>query len=193
MRGELTSKVSARIGVPARDFAALLKLPTRNVTPDLQQTRIAPAPAPRHDVAMLCMLALRDAEARDALLDENWREVLAQTPDAELLVRILEADLRPDDAASVNAFMAGLAAEDEARISSWLLQKLPPNPGAVAKDWWAGLQQATVRRQLQIAEGRMRLPQLTAGEMTQLQKQVVDLKTQLVELSAVSPARVLDN
>jgi hypothetical protein len=39
----------------------------------------------------------------------------------------------------------------------------------------------------------MRIPQLSAGEMTGLQKQVVDLKMQLAELSAVSPARVLDN
>jgi hypothetical protein len=49
-----------------------------------------------------------------------------------------------------------------------------------------------VRRQLQIAEGRMRIPQLTAGEMTTLQKQVVDLKNQLDELSALFSARVLD-
>ena len=67
-------------------------------------------PAPRHDVAMLCLLALRDDEAREFLLNESWREVLAQTPDAEMLVRILESDLRPEDAASINVFMASLPA-----------------------------------------------------------------------------------
>jgi hypothetical protein len=35
---------------------------------------------------------------------------------------------------------------------------MPPNAAAVARDWWAGLQQAAVRRQLQIAEGRMKIP-----------------------------------
>jgi DNA primase len=193
MRSEVASKVTARIGVTARDFETLLKKPVRNFAPDLQPVQTAAVLEPRHDVAMLCLLALRDAEARAALLVEDWRQVLSQTPDAEMLLRILESDLRPDDAASINAFMATLSPGEEALVSAWLLQRLPPNPVAVARDWWAGLQQAAVRRQLQLAEGRMRIPQLSAGEMTQLQKQVIDLKMQLAELSAVSSARVLDN
>ena len=48
-------------------------------------------------------------------------------------------------------------------------------------------------RQLQIAEGRMKLPRLTTGEAVNLQKQILDLTEQLRELSAFSPARVLDN
>ncbi|MEO5720211.1 MAG: DNA primase [Chthoniobacterales bacterium] len=195
MRAEVANRVTARIGVAARDFDALLKRPTRSYSSDDREApATAPAaPAPRHDVAMLCLLALRDADARNALLNEEWREVLAHTPDAEMLLRILEGDLRPDDPASVNGFMSGLAPGEEALVSSWLLQKMPANAEAVARGWWAGLQQAVVRRQLQIAEGRMRIPQLSAGEMTRLQKQVIDLKMQLDELSAVSPARVLDN
>ena len=193
MRSEVASKVTARIGVTARDFEALLKKPVRTFTPDLQRVRTAAVPEPRHDVAMLCLLALREADARASLLAEDWRQVLSQTPDAEMLLRILESDLRPDDAASINAFMASLSPGEEALVSSWLLQRVPPNPVAVARDWWAGLQQAAVRRQLQLAEGRMRIPQLSAGEMTQLQKQVIDLKMQLDELSALSSARVLDD
>ncbi len=194
MRAEVANRVTARIGVAARDFDALLKRPaSRSYATETRETPAAPAPPPRHDVAMLCLLALRDAEARAALLSEKWREVLAQTPDAEMLLRILESDLRPDDPASVNRFMSGLASAEEALVSSWLLQRVPPNAAAVARDWWTGLEQAVVRRQLQIAEGRLRIPQLSAGEMTRLQKQVVDLKMQLAELSAVSPARVLDN
>jgi len=38
----------------------------------------------------------------------------------------------------------------------------------------------------------MQIQQLSAIEMTSLQKQVVDLKAQLHELSAFSPPRVLD-
>jgi hypothetical protein len=109
-----------------------------------------------------------------------------------MLRRILEAEIAPDDAASVNAFMASLRPEEEALVSSWLLQRLPPNAAAVARDWWAGLQQAGVRRQLQIAEGRMKIPQLSTGEVVTLQKQILDLQKQLHELSAPSPARVLD-
>ena len=119
--------------------------------------------------------------------------MLALTPDAEILGRILESDLRPDDPASINAFMAGLSTGDEALVASWLLQKMPPNALEVAAGWWNGLRQAILRRQLQIAEGRMKLPRLTTGEAVNLQKQIVDLTDQLRELSEFSSARVLDN
>src|SRR3954453_1496904 len=195
MRSEVASKATARIGVTARDFDALLAKPQRERSYPNESNRIAPAPspAPRHDIAILCLLGLRDAEARRLLVSDNWREVLSQTPDSELLVRILQADLRPDDPASLNVFMASLPPGDEALVSGWLLQKVPPNTGTVARDWWNGLKQAALRRQLQIAEGRMKIPQLSAGELTNLQKQVVDLKAQLDQFSASSAARVLNS
>jgi DNA primase len=196
MRSEVATKVATRIGVPTAEFEALLpkssnqRYASSSVAPahPAQQAAIAP----RHEVAMLCLLALRDPAAREFLLEEHWDEVLAQTPDSEMLSRILGADLRADDPASVNAFISTLAPEEEALVAGWLLQRMPPNPATVAREWWTGLKQAAVRRQLQIAEGRMKIPQLSAGEMTKLQKQVVDLTAQLRQLHAFSSARVLD-
>jgi hypothetical protein len=69
---------------------------------------------------------------------------------------------------------------------------MPPNAVEVARGWWAGLRQATLRRQLQIAEGRMKLPRLSPGEELNLQKQILDLQGQIHELSQFSSARVLD-
>jgi hypothetical protein len=89
--------------------------------------------------------------------------------------------------------MASLSPAEEALVSGWLLQKLPPNGLEVAQGWWKGLRQAVLRRQLQIAEGRMKLPRLTTGEAVNLQKQILDLTEQLRDVSAFSPARVLDN
>jgi DNA primase len=192
MRGEVANKVSARIGVARSDFERLLTKPNRDRGSPGDARGETMTPAPRHEVAMLCLLALRHAEAREFLQAQNWREMLAQTPDAEILGRILEADLRPDDPASTNAFMAGLSTGDEALVSSWLLQKMPSNGLEVARGWWNGLRQAALRRQLQIAEGRMKLPRLTAGEAVNLQKQILDLTEQLRELPEFSSARVLD-
>jgi DNA primase len=192
MRGEVANKVSARLGVPRSDFERLLTKPNRDRgSPDDSRGATMTA-APRHEVAVLCLLALRQAEAREFLQAQGWREMLAQTPDAEILGHILEAELRPDDPASINAFMSGLSTGDEALVSSWLLQKMPPNGLEVAKGWWNGLRQAALRRQLQIAEGRMKLPRLTTGEAVNLQKQILDLTEQLRELSEFSSARVLD-
>jgi DNA primase len=194
MRGEVANRASARIGVPRGDFDRLLSKPGRDRFAVEDET--APReiiPPPRHDIAMLCLLALRDDEARQFLLSQDWRAMLALTPESEMLVRVLESDLRPDDPASVNGFMAGLGPGGEALVSGWLLQKMPPNGLAVAQGFWNGLRQAALRRQLQIAEGRMKLPRLTTGEAVALQKQILDLTEQLRELSAFSPARVLDN
>jgi DNA primase len=192
MRGEVANKVSARLGVPPSDFQRLLTKPNRDRVSADDSRGGTMTPAPRHEVGMLCLLALRHAEAREFLQAQSWREMLTQTPDAEILGRILEADLRPDDPASINAFMSGLSTADEALVSSWLLQKMPPNGLEVAKGWWNGLRQAALRRQLQIAEGRMKLPGMTTGEAVNLQKQILDLTEQVRELSKFSSARVLD-
>jgi DNA primase len=193
MRGEVVSKVSARLGVPASDFEKLLSARARDRTPTPERKKSPAAPAPPHDVAMLCLLALRDESARAFLLEQNWREVLAQTPGTDLLVRILESDLRPTDPASLNAFMATLSPEEEGLVSAWLMQKMPPDAMTVIQDWWKGLRQAALRRQLEVAESRMRLPQLSTGEVVNLQKQILDLRQQLHELSQLSSARMADS
>jgi DNA primase len=192
MRSEVANKVSARIGVAPADFERLLTKSSRErISPDNPAGEARTAP-PRHEIAMLCLLALRHAEAREFLQAQGWREMLGQTPDAEILGRILGADLRPDDPASINAFMSGLSTGEEALVSSWLLLRMPSNGLEVAKGWWNGLRQAALRRQLQIAEGRMKLPRLTTGEVVNLQKQILDLQEQLRELPEFSSARVLD-
>jgi DNA primase len=193
MRGEVANRASARIGVPRTDFERLLAKPGRDrFSVDDESPQPERVPTPRHDVAMLCLLALRHEEARQFLLEQDWRQMLSHTPDAQMLGRILESDLRPDDPASLNAFMAVLSPGEEALLSGWLLQKMPPNGLQVVQGFWNGLRQAALRRQLQIAEGRMKLPRLTTGEAVTLQKQILDLTEQLRELSAFSPARVLD-
>jgi len=193
MRGEVVSKVSARLGVAASNFETLLPKQSRDRMAEPQRLPSQTASAPRHDIAILCLLALRDEAARNFLLEQNWREVLAQTPGAELLVRILESELRANEPASLNAFMATLSAEEEGLISSWLLQKMPANAIAVVEGWWKGLQQAALRRQLEVAESRMKLPQLSTGEIVNLQKQILDLRQQLHELSQFSSARASDS
>ena len=103
-----------------------------------------------------------------------------------MLTRILAHDLRPDDPASLNLFMSQLPAEEEGVVSAWLMQKMPANATEVAERWWNGLKQGTLRRQLEVAEARIRLPQLTTGEVVKLQKEIVDLRDQLLQISRLS-------
>jgi DNA primase len=193
MRGEVASKVSARLGVPVQDFQTLFPKQSRSSGIRADESRPATSGTPpRHDVAMLCLLALRDEAARDFLLQQNWQQVLAQVPDAEILVRILESDLRPNAGASLNAFMATLSAQDEGLVSSWLLQKVPPNAGTMVEKWWLGIRQGALRRQLDVAKNRIRLPQLSTGELVNLQKEILDLVKELRELPKLSSASRID-
>jgi DNA primase len=189
MRGEVMNKVSARFGIRAGDFETLVKRGQHN-RPVASVSQVGlPAAAPSHDVAMLCLLALRDEEAHSFLLEQDWRDVLAHVPGADLLIKILEADVRPDDPTSLNLFQTTLTPSEESLVSGWLLQKIPANPAVVVRGWWGGLQQAILRRELEAAESRLRLPSLTTGEIMQLQKQVLDLRNQLRDVLRFSPAR----
>jgi DNA primase len=193
MRGEVASKVSARLGVPVPDFQALFPKQPRSSGIRAEESLASTADTPpRHDVAMLCLLALRDEAARDFLRKQNWQEILAQVPDADILARILESELRPGDAASLNAFMATLSATDEGLVSSWLLQKVPPDAATMVEEWWLGVRQGVLRRQLDVAKNRIRLPQLSTGELLNVQKEILDLLKELRELPKLSSATRID-
>jgi DNA primase len=186
MRGQVVNKMSARLGVPASEFEKLVPQQRRDRAADttirVQESDIVP----RHDLALLCLLALRDEAVRDFLLQQDWRELLQEISGAHLLIRILEAELRPDDPVSLNSFMSKLSAEEEGLVSAWLMQKVPANAVEVAESWWKGLMRGALRRQLEIAETRIRLPQLTTGEIVNLQKEIVDLREQLQQISGLS-------
>ena len=187
MRGEVISKISARLAVSASAFAALVPKQVRKgpseVTTERRQQLVPP-----NDIALLCILALRSEEAHEFLRAQSWREVLSQLPSTYFLERILESEVRPNDSASLSAFLATLEPEEEDIISGWLHLKTPPNSVAVP---WLRLRQAALRRQLDIAKDRMRLPELSTGDVINLQKQILDLQEQLHELS--QPAGTADN
>src|SRR4029077_8740112 len=172
MRGEIISKISARLAVSVSEFAALVPKQIRKArfgvtTEPLERV------VPPNDIALLCILALRSEEAHQFLQSQNWREVLSRVPSTYFLQRILESDVQPNDAASLAAFLSSLEPEEEDIISGWLHLKTPPNSVAIP---WLRLRQAAVLRQLQVAKDRIRLSQLTVGEVTILQKQILDLQ-----------------
>ena len=193
MRGEVVNKASARLGVSPDDFGTLLSIkPRERASSEASESaRAQAAAAPRHDIAMLCLLALRDKAARNFLLAQSWREILEQVPNAEILVRILQSELHPDDPASLSAFMASLSSGEEALVSEWLLQKVPADAETMVEKWWLGIRHAALRRRLTAAQNRIKLPELSTGDIVNLQKQILDLQEQLHELS--QPAGAADH
>ena len=183
LRGAVVNKASARLGVAPADFESLLtkhaRVPGASVSSSTSEIRAAASP--RHDIAMLCLLALRDVDARKFLQAQKWREILEQVPDTDILIRILGSELEPDETASLNAFMATLPPAEERLVSSWLMQKMPAAAETVVEKWWKGICQSVVRRRLETAKNRIKVPGLSAGEVVNLQKQILDLQEQLRE------------
>jgi DNA primase len=195
MRGEVVNKASARLGVSPADFGTLLSTKPRGTASSEapESARAQAAPGPRHDIAMLCLLALRDEAARNFLLAQNWRETLEQVPDAEILIRILQSELHPDDPASLSAFMASLSPAEEALVSAWLLQKVPAAAETMVEKWWLGIRHAMLRRRLAAAQNRIKLPELSTGDIVNLQKQILDLTQELHQLPKLSSATKIDS
>ena len=195
MRGEVVNKASARLGVSPADFGTLLSTRPRGAasseTPEYARTQAARAP--RHEIAMLCLLALRNEPARSFLLAQNWRETLEQVPDAEILIRILQTELDPDDPASLSVFMASLSPAEEAVVSAWLLQRLPADAETMVEKWWLGIRHAVLRRRLAAAQNRIKLPELSTGDIINLQKQILDLTQELHQLPKLSSATKIDS
>ena len=177
MRGEVISKMSARLDVSVSEFAALVPKQARKAAIGLG-IEAPERGVPPNDIALLCILALRSEEAHQFLRSQNWREVLSHLPSTYYLQRILESEVRPNDAASLSAFLASLEPEEEDIISRWLCLKTPPNSVDIP---WLRLRQAAVRRRLEVAKNQIRDPGLTAGEVVNLQKQILDLQEQLHE------------
>jgi len=195
MRGEVVNKASARLGVSPADFGTLLSTRRRGTaSSEAPESAHAQAgPRPRHDIAMLCLLALRDEAARSFLLAQSWRETLEQVPDAEILIRILQSELHPDDPASLSAFMASLSPGEEALVSAWLLQKVPADAETMVEKWWLGIRHAMLRRRLAAAQNRIKLPELSTGDIVNLQKQILDLTQELHQLPKLSSATKIDS
>ncbi|PYI46606.1 MAG: hypothetical protein DMF11_08360, partial [Verrucomicrobia bacterium] len=57
--------------------------------------------------------------------------------------------------------------------------------------WWLGIRHGVLRRRLAAAQNRIKLPELSTGDVVNLQKQILDLQEQLHELS--QPAGAADN
>jgi DNA primase len=185
LRDTVINQVSARLQIPAGDLRSMAKPQRRERRDEAEEPGDAGVPArkPSKTIALLCLLALSDAEARAWLLAQDWRTAAAQDADGDLLAVVLGAEFEPGDANSVNSLLAGLPAETEAALSQALLEQLPPNPAAVAEECWHELERCGLRRRIDAITSRLRSPEVTEDEMLRLQKEVLDLQRRLTDIA----------
>ncbi len=181
MKEDVINKVTARLGISAKDFRAMLNAPRREAEKTTDPK--SPVVKPNTTIRLLCLAALRSKEAREWLLAQSWRELLSNNPEADLLCKVLAGDFQPDETNSVNAFLPGLSSDEGAFLSSLLLDKLPPNALVVAQDCWRDLQRREIKRRQEALSSRLRLPNLPMNEVVALQKEILDLQKHLTDIA----------
>ena len=186
-REAVMTDAATRMATSAQDFRVLVRrVPQRRpegepaAEPERAQlVSLDPAKA------WLALAALRSPEARAWLQAQALDRVLDDgQPDSELLVKILNADIRVEEPASVNAWLATLEPGEESALSSVLEMSVPPEPRIVAEDCWHELERRLLLRKRQAVEARLRVPGLALEEMARLHEQVLGLQRQAAALPA---------
>ena len=198
LREAVVGKVSARLGLSPQDFRALLRKkpsyrpsagqadlragsaaepeePATPVTPDFEP--------PSREISALLKVTLQDDEARRWLLAQPWEEVLHQITGGELLGRVLMADFSVDDSVASSAFLGTLPPEEEAFLSGLVMDRPFPQPLAVARGWWGGVERSLLQQRQTSLEANLRVPGLSPEETMRLQKEVLDLERRLKEIA----------
>ena len=184
LREAVMNKVIQRLEVSAQEFVKLLKAPSQKKDDELTPTegRVEPIVLDP-TIRLLAIVALRDAAAREWLLAEPWDTMLGDQPEAELLSKILAADLNPEALESLHVFLTTLSTEEESVVSGLLGDKAPAHAMAIAHDCWRELERRKIRLRTEAIQARLRTPNLPEEEVAKMQKEILDLQKRLSDIS----------
>ena len=139
----------------------------------------------------LLLLALHHPVSRMWLQAQGWERVLDDgTPGSALLAKVLAADFRADDMASVNSFTATLTAGEEAALAPILSRPLPEEAKVIAEDCWHELERRDITKRRQAIEARIRTPGLSVDEQTRLHLQIIEIHQEAARLPASRPPKL---
>jgi DNA primase len=171
--------IASKLEFSAKDFDAMVR--STGKKPELTQKE-GNAATPHSSLDWLCLIALRDPAARGWICSQP-QDFSKQEPGADLLIKILEAAIIPEDSASVNAFISKLSSEESETISALLLEKLPDKALEVAQDSWRALERRSIKRRQEALASRLRLPDLPMTEVAAIQKEILDLQKRLPHIA----------
>ncbi len=184
LRSTVASKVARRLEIAPEEFMRML--PRRDHR-ESKPVAVSP-PASRAiqldpTVRLLSLVALHDETARAWMLEEPWQEFLQDEPGTEFLMTLLGGDFSPSDPATVRSFLSTLTAEEESAATMLLEEKAPEHALAIAHDGWREMECRKVRRALEKRYAQLRAPGVTDETVGKLQKEVLDLKSHLSNIS----------
>ena len=204
LREAVGNKISTRIEFSGAEFVKMLKAPPKEeaaaaTTSEADLIQTEPL------ITNLIYVAVRNAEARAWLQQRDWKRILENEPNAELLIKALAHNLKPDDNSSINSWLTTLSPSEEATIRRILERGMLPmgkpskndavvarpenvtgvlwHPMKTAQDAWLSLERGQVTRQITAISARRRTPDLPFEEIIKLQKETLDLRRELTDIA----------
>jgi DNA primase len=141
-------------------------------------------------VRLLAIALLNSTEAREWILEEDWRKKFDAEPHGELLHAILENHSLLEQPNSIQSFLSRQTPDLESALSGLLSEKPPEHPLASAQDCFLEFQRRSLRRQIENLKGRLQTSRLPLEEASLLHQQILDLQKRLFDIARpFSPLR----
>ncbi|HEX4083681.1 MAG TPA: DNA primase [Chthoniobacteraceae bacterium] len=190
LREAVAGRVATRLAMQLSEFWAAVTRSARNSQAGQASRQAEPASpaavqplAATGPIAMLTLLALGDPGMRTWIHNQPWSARLLEMEETELLVKILDSDLTPGDPASVAAFSAGLDESSQTLLDRLLRERLPEDRVAMGRDCWRAIEKRDLLRRKEGLLARMREPNISPGEIVEIQKQILDLQKLITDIS----------
>ena len=197
LREAVAGKVATRLGIPLSEFWALIAHPEKSSqfskagSAEIKPASFRPLAA-KEPIEVLTVLGLGDCDVRRWIASQPWSTRLFEMEGAELLVKIIDSDVLPSEPSSLAAFAAGLDEPAQARLNGLLDHRMPEDRIAAAQDCWNAIEKRELPRRRELLLARMRDPNLSAGEVTEIQKQILDLQKHFTDISRPLSPRSLE-
>ena len=186
LRETLISRLATRLTIPRDTLQQMVRSPGthssgRSLTEEV--TAIA-LPTLRHDLAVICKAALVIPDLLNNIKRQPWKSVLRYVEGSDLLLKIFESDLQPNEPASIAAFFASLPNTEASALTLILANKeLNEQMGGV---YWSQLAAGELQRRKRQLENVRRLtsddPVAQQQAVDEL-KEVLDLESRFTDIS----------
>lgn len=139
-------------------------------------------------IRLLCHATLNDHAARQYLSTrKRLREILEATPDGDLVLKILDANLpEQSEGARMTEFLSRLPGQDQSLLTGIYQEKPPHNPETIARDCWVELRRRRLKQHEDALKTRLNAPDLEEQEMERIQKEILDLHVLLQDIARLS-------
>jgi DNA primase len=186
VRETLISRLATRLTIPRDTLQHMIRSPATRSPAKPPAEEVVPNSLPmlRHDLAVICKAALVVPDLLNGIKQQPWKPVLRHVEGAELLAKIFESELQPDEPATIAAFFA-LLPNSEASVLTLILanKELNEHMGEV---FWAQLAAAELQRRKRQLENIRRLtsddPAVHQQAIDEL-KEVLDLESRFTDIS----------